>query len=66
MEVYIDDMLVKSLRAKDHLDHLRECFKTLNEYGIKLNPAKCTFGVTWGNSWVTLPPSEASKRTQSK
>ena len=48
MEVYIDDMLVKSLRTEDHVDHLRECFKTLNEYGIKLNPAKCTFGVTSG------------------
>ena len=48
MEVYIDDMLVKSLRAKDHLNHLRDCFKTLNEYGMKLNPAKCTFGVTSG------------------
>ena len=30
MEVYIDDMLVKSLRAADHLDHLKECFKMLN------------------------------------
>ena len=27
MEVYIDDMLVKSLRAVDHLSHLKECFK---------------------------------------
>ena len=48
MEVNIDDMLVKSLRALDHLNHLKECFKTLNEYGMKLNPAKCTFGVTLG------------------
>ncbi|XP_013617681.1 PREDICTED: uncharacterized protein LOC106324220 [Brassica oleracea var. oleracea] len=32
----------------DHLDHLRDCFKTLNEYKMKLNPAKCTFGVTSG------------------
>ena len=48
MEVYIDDMLVKSLRAKDHLDYLRDCFKTLNEYEMKLNPAKCTFRVTSG------------------
>ena len=45
-EVYIDDMLVKSLRAKDHLNHQQDCFKTLNEYGMKLNPVKCTFGVT--------------------
>ena len=48
MEVYIDDMLVKSLHAEDHLSHLRDCFKTLNEYGMKLNPTKCTFGVTIG------------------
>ncbi|KAF8114640.1 hypothetical protein N665_0035s0019 [Sinapis alba] len=46
MEVYIDDMLVKSLIAKDHIQHLAECFETLNKYGMKLNPAKCTFGVT--------------------
>lgn len=48
MEVYIDDMLVKSLHAKDHLAHLRDCFDTLNAYEMKLNPAKCTFGVTSG------------------
>ncbi|KAF8062172.1 hypothetical protein N665_1197s0002 [Sinapis alba] len=39
MEVYIDDMLVKSLIAKDHIKHLSECFDTLNKYGMKLNPA---------------------------
>ncbi|XP_024016289.1 uncharacterized protein LOC112089766 [Eutrema salsugineum] len=48
MEVYIDDMLVKSLHAKDHVSHLSTCFDILNEYGMKLNPAKCTFGVTAG------------------
>ncbi|XP_013607692.1 PREDICTED: uncharacterized protein LOC106314357 [Brassica oleracea var. oleracea] len=48
MEVYIDDMLVKSLHAADHLCHLQDCFKTLNKYGMKLNPAKCTFGVSSG------------------
>ncbi|XP_056854370.1 uncharacterized protein LOC130503826 [Raphanus sativus] len=48
MEVYIDDMLVKSLRAEDHLTHLKDCLTTLNEYGMKLNPAKCTFGVMSG------------------
>lgn len=46
MEVYIDDMLVKSLVAKDHVGHLKTCFKILNEYDIKLNPKKCTFGMT--------------------
>ncbi|XP_048605052.1 uncharacterized protein LOC125582405 [Brassica napus] len=48
MEVYIDDMLVKSLKADDHLSNLRDYFKILNDYGMKLNPAKCTFGVTSG------------------
>lgn len=48
MEVYIDDMLVKSPKAADHIDHLKDCFLILNEYGMKLNPAKCTFGVTSG------------------
>ena len=48
MEVYIDDMLVKSLHAADHLRHLQDCFETLNKYGMKLNPAKCTFGVSSG------------------
>ncbi|XP_048622678.1 uncharacterized protein LOC106393842 [Brassica napus] len=48
MEVHIDDMLVKSLHSIDHLRHLQECFETLNKYGMKLNPAKCTFGVSSG------------------
>ncbi|XP_048605535.1 uncharacterized protein LOC125583040 [Brassica napus] len=48
MEVYIDNMLVKSLHAADHLCHLRDCFETLNKYDMKLNPAKCTFGVSSG------------------
>ncbi|XP_048611602.1 uncharacterized protein LOC125585924 [Brassica napus] len=38
MEVYIDDMLVKSLKADDHLKNLRDCFKILNDYEMKLNP----------------------------
>ncbi|XP_024007240.1 uncharacterized protein LOC112083446 [Eutrema salsugineum] len=48
MEVYIDDMLVKSLTAGDHIGHLQACFTVLNQYQMKLNPTKCTFGVTSG------------------
>ncbi|XP_010480879.1 PREDICTED: uncharacterized protein LOC104759673 [Camelina sativa] len=48
MEVYIDDMLVKSAQAADHVAHLKQCFEILNKYSMKLNPAKCTFGVTSG------------------
>ena len=45
MEVYIDDMLVSSLLAKQHLDHLRQAFEVLQKYSMKLNPTKCSFGV---------------------
>ncbi|XP_048605619.1 uncharacterized protein LOC125583099 [Brassica napus] len=48
MEVYIDDMLVKSLEAEDHISHLQQAFSTLRKYNMKLNPAKCSFGVSSG------------------
>ncbi|KAG7548045.1 Integrase catalytic core [Arabidopsis suecica] len=48
MEIYIDDMLVKSVQAGDHIQHLNEYFDILDKYRMKLNPTKCTFGVTSG------------------
>ena len=48
MEVYIDDMLVKSTTSKLHIAHLSEEFQILREYNMKLNPAKCAFGVSVG------------------
>ena len=48
VQVYVDDMFVKSLREDDHLDDLRETFDTLRSYNMKLNPNKCAFGVTVG------------------
>ncbi|XP_022849886.1 uncharacterized protein LOC111371977 [Olea europaea var. sylvestris] len=48
MEVYVDDMLVKSIKAKDHCQHLTEMFDILKKYGMKLNPRKCAFGVCSG------------------
>ena len=41
MEIYIDDMLVKSLQAKDYVSHIEECFMQLNSHNMKLNPTKC-------------------------
>ena len=46
MEVYIDDMLVKSTTAELHIAHLSEAFQILREYNMKLNPAKCAIGVS--------------------
>ena len=48
VEVYIDDMLVKSLDEGGHLDNLQETFETLKRYKMKLNPSKCAFGVSLG------------------
>nr|XP_017225012.1 PREDICTED: uncharacterized protein LOC108201232 [Daucus carota subsp. sativus] len=48
MEVYVDDMLVKSLNKADHLEHLKEDFEVLRTHKMMLNPAKCAFGVGSG------------------
>ena len=40
IEVYIDDMLVKSKERLNHAEHLQEVFKLLRVYGMKLNPLK--------------------------
>lgn len=45
MEVCIDDMLIKSCASRNHVDDL-ETFIIMCKYQIKLNPAKCAFGIT--------------------
>ena len=48
MEVYINDMLVKSTTTELHIAHLAEAFQILKEYNMKLNLAKCAFAVSAG------------------
>ncbi|KAL0434581.1 UNVERIFIED_CONTAM: hypothetical protein Slati_2792400 [Sesamum latifolium] len=48
MEVYVDDMLVKSKEAHHHVEDLNETFVVLRKYRLKLNPGKCAFGVSGG------------------
>ncbi|KAL0444302.1 UNVERIFIED_CONTAM: hypothetical protein Slati_2152900 [Sesamum latifolium] len=48
MEVYVDDMLVKSMKGDDHLKDLKQAFEIMRAYGMKLNPDKCTFRVRGG------------------
>lgn len=45
IEVYIDDMTVKSLLKANHINHLEDAFEILQRFGIKLNLAKCIFGI---------------------
>ena len=49
VQIYVDDMLVKSRKEDDHLDDLRETFDTLYSYNMKLNLGKCAFRVLAGN-----------------
>ncbi|KAL0288939.1 UNVERIFIED_CONTAM: Retrovirus-related Pol polyprotein from transposon [Sesamum radiatum] len=48
VEVYVDDMLVKSKKAEEHVEDLEETFSVLRKYKLKLNPAKCAFRVQGG------------------
>ena len=48
VQVYVDNMLVKSLRKDNNLGDLQETFNTLREYNMKLNPNKCVFRVIVG------------------
>ena len=48
VQIYVDDMLVKSILEDYHLNDLQETFDTLQSYNMKLNPSKCAFGVVAG------------------
>jgi dsDNA-binding SOS-regulon protein len=48
IEVYIDNIVVKTKNAATLIDDLRETFDNLDRYKIKLNPKKCFFGVPGG------------------
>nr|KYP55197.1 Retrovirus-related Pol polyprotein from transposon 297 family [Cajanus cajan] len=48
MEVYVDDMVVKSRDLVQHVIDLSEVFQQLHRYDMRLNPEKCVFGVSGG------------------
>nr|AAN64467.1 putative gag-pol polyprotein [Oryza sativa Japonica Group]ABF97062.1 retrotransposon protein, putative, unclassified [Oryza sativa Japonica Group] len=48
VEVYIDDVVVKSKEIGDHIADLRKVFERTRKYGLKMNPTKCAFGVSAG------------------
>ena len=53
MEVYIDDMLVKSLKATDHVAYLEEMFDILCKHHMILNPSKYILAYHLENSWAS-------------
>src|SRR5438105_15187350 len=48
LEVYVDDIIIKSFEVDDHVRDLVETFANLNWNNIKLNPEKCVFGIQSG------------------
>ena len=48
LEVYMDDMIVKSQQEVDHAAHLKRVFKQTQKYNMRLNLEKCTFRVQGG------------------
>ncbi|XP_070017498.1 uncharacterized protein [Nicotiana sylvestris] len=48
IEVYVDNVIIKFKRDAYHIADLRKFFDRLRRYNLKLNPAKCVFGVPTG------------------
>nr|KYP73559.1 Transposon Ty3-I Gag-Pol polyprotein [Cajanus cajan] len=48
MEVYVDDMVVKSSDISTHVHNLSDVFQALRQHQMRLNPEKCVFGVSSG------------------
>ena len=48
VEIYIEDVVVKSESYSDHLADLRQTLERTRKYGLKMNPLKCAFGVSAG------------------
>jgi hypothetical protein len=48
MEGYIDGIVVKSLGFMEHMTDLKLSLERMKKYGLRMNPLKCTFGVTSG------------------
>jgi hypothetical protein len=48
VEIYIDDVVIKSLNHGSHLDDTRKTLECTRRHGLKMNPNKCAFGVSAG------------------
>ena len=49
MQVYIDDIMVKSASIDEHIQDLRRVFEKMRPHNLRMNPAKCAFGVKAGH-----------------
>jgi hypothetical protein len=48
VEIYINDVVIKSLDHDSNLDDVRKTLECTGKHGLKMNPNKCAFGVSAG------------------
>ena len=66
MQIYIDDIVLKFVSGRTHMDHLRQSFKRMRRYGLKTNPLKCAFGVKAGDFLGFVAHKKGIKINQNK
>jgi ribonuclease HI len=63
---YVDDIIVKSTKQKNHITDLQETFANFRQAGLKLNPKKCVFGVKKGKFLGCLVSTKGIEANPSK
>lgn len=66
VEVYVNDILIKSKERKSHAKDIKDTFDNLRNSGIKIKPSKCIFGVNKGKFSVYIITSEGIKSNPDK
>ena len=66
IEIYIDDMVVKSKVESDHVNDLENIFDILRRYKLRLNASKCSLVLDRGSSWAIWSHPMKLKSTQTK
>ena len=61
MQIYIDDIVVKSVSGKSHINHLRQLFERIRKHGLNMNPLKCAFCVQEGDFSIFVSTKKGSK-----
>ncbi|GJQ90645.1 reverse transcriptase domain-containing protein [Tanacetum coccineum] len=61
LEVYVDDLVIKSHAEHEIIRDIDETFKTLKEINMKLNPKKCAFGIEEGEYDIQYRPITSVK-----
>lgn len=66
IELYVDNMIVKSKMVYSHLTNLAEIFEVIKKFNMCLNPTKCVFKVSSGSSSYSLFTKGESMQTLKK